>query len=77
LYLQQLNSDNDPKTTAEKNKAENNMSGCSTPESLDILPMAGRLVLFLSGEFWHEVRPAKRPRMSLTGWFRTREASVL
>lgn len=40
---------------------------------LDILPKGGRLVLFLSAEFWHEVLPAKRERLSLTGWFRTRE----
>ena len=39
---------------------------------LDILPIAGRLVLFLSADFWHEVLPATRNRISLTGWFRTR-----
>jgi SM-20-related protein len=67
LYLQTLNDQN-----TSKNGAENN-----TPDYVDILPLAGRLVLFLSGEFWHEVRPAKRARMSLTGWFRTREPRVL
>lgn len=41
-------------------------------EYLDILPTAGKLVLFLSAQFWHEVRPAKRERVSLTGWFRSR-----
>lgn len=40
---------------------------------LDIMPVGGRLVLFLSDQFWHEVLPAKRERLSLTGWFRTRE----
>lgn len=44
-------------------------------EHLDILPTAGKLVLFLSAKFWHEVRPAKRERASLTGWFRTRSQS--
>ena len=39
---------------------------------LDIEPAGGTLVLFLSGRFWHEVLPATRQRMSLTGWFRTR-----
>ena len=39
---------------------------------LDILPIAGRLVLFLSADFWHEVLPATRNRISLTGWFRSR-----
>jgi SM-20-related protein len=39
---------------------------------LDIAPTAGKLVLFLSSQFWHEVLPATRDRISLTGWFRTR-----
>lgn len=38
----------------------------------DMLPVAGRLVLFLSERFAHEVLPAKRERLSLAGWFRTR-----
>ena len=41
-------------------------------ECLDIAPSAGKLVLFLSSQFWHEVLPATRDRISLTGWFRTR-----
>ena len=39
---------------------------------IDILPTAGRLVLFLSARFWHEVLPASLPRVSVTGWFKTR-----
>lgn len=39
---------------------------------LDIAPEFGKLVLFLSADFWHEVLPAKRERFSLTGWFRKR-----
>lgn len=39
---------------------------------LEIEPIGGRLVTFLSSRFWHEVLPAKRERVSLTGWFRTR-----
>lgn len=38
----------------------------------DISPTGGRLVLFDSARFWHEVLPADRERLSLTGWFRTR-----
>jgi SM-20-related protein len=38
----------------------------------DILPVGGSLVTFLSAEFEHEVLPATRDRMSLTGWFRIR-----
>lgn len=39
---------------------------------IDIAPIGGRLVLFLSGRFWHEVLPATLPRASVTGWFKTR-----
>ncbi|SCZ61617.1 2OG-Fe(II) oxygenase [Thiohalomonas denitrificans] len=39
---------------------------------VDILPEAGTLVSFLSGTFLHEVLPAGRQRMSLTGWYRKR-----
>jgi SM-20-related protein len=39
---------------------------------LDILPAGGTLVTFLSDRFWHEVLPANRQRLSLTGWFRRR-----
>ena len=41
-------------------------------EFVDILPTAGKLVLFLSSDFWHEVLPAKSDRLSLTGWFKTK-----
>ncbi len=44
----------------------------ATASSLDIAPIAGRLVMFLSDTFYHEVLPAKRARMSLTGWFLNR-----
>jgi SM-20-related protein len=39
---------------------------------IDILPQGGTLVTFLSDRFWHEVLPASRERMSITGWFKTR-----
>jgi len=39
---------------------------------IDIDPQAGTLVTFLSSDFLHEVLPAKKERMSITGWFRTR-----
>jgi len=38
----------------------------------DVLPRAGTLVAFLSERFEHEVLPARRERLSLTGWFRRR-----
>jgi SM-20-related protein len=38
----------------------------------DVLPQGGTLVCFLSDRFWHEVLPATRARLSLTGWFRRR-----
>lgn len=43
-----------------------------TNDHVDILPAGGRLVLFESSQFWHEVLPSNRPRLSLAGWFRTR-----
>lgn len=36
--------------------------------SHDILPVAGRLVCFRSDQLEHEVLPATRERLSLTGW---------
>ena len=42
-------------------------------KSMDILPIAGRAVIFLSDTFYHEVLPASRERISLTGWFFTRQ----
>jgi SM-20-related protein len=35
-----------------------------------VLPKAGKLVLFLSERFVHEVLPGQRDRYSITGWFR-------
>jgi SM-20-related protein len=36
---------------------------------VDLLPEGGSLVVFLSAGFEHEVLPATRERMSITGWF--------
>lgn len=36
--------------------------------TLDVLPVAGRLICFRSDKLEHEVLPAKRERLSLTGW---------
>jgi SM-20-related protein len=41
-----------------------------------ILPHGGTLVCFMSELFPHEVLPARRDRLSLTGWYRTREISL-
>lgn len=38
----------------------------------DVFPLAGRLVCFMSDQFYHEVRPASRERLSVTGWFKKR-----
>lgn len=38
----------------------------------DILPQRGRLVVFLSDRFPHEVLPTRRERLAITGWFRRR-----
>lgn len=39
---------------------------------VDISPKGGTLVTFLSSDFWHEVLPAQKIRLSATGWFKTR-----
>lgn len=49
----------------------------TTPEGREgafelIEPRMGTLVCFLAGDFWHEVLPAIKTRMSITGWFRQR-----
>ncbi len=40
--------------------------------ALDVVPAGGTLVAFLSAAFEHEVLPATRTRIALTGWFRRR-----
>lgn len=44
---------------------------------LDIPPLAGDLLMFLSADFPHEVLVTHADRLSLTGWFRRRPADVL
>ncbi|WP_211243349.1 2OG-Fe(II) oxygenase [Chitiniphilus eburneus] len=44
---------------------------------VDVQPQGGTLVVFLSDRFEHEVMPANRERLSVSGWFRRREAAVL
>lgn len=39
-------------------------------EEIIILPEFGKTVIFKSDEIDHEVRPALRPRMSITGWLK-------
>ena len=44
-----------------------------TPQgALDVAPVGGTFVAFLSADFDHEVLPARRERVALTGWFRRR-----
>lgn len=44
----------------------------SASESSDVLPVGGTLACFLADRFEHEVLPATRERLSVTGWFRRR-----
>lgn len=37
-----------------------------------IEPRMGTVVCFMAGDYWHEVQPAVKTRMSITGWFRQR-----
>ena len=41
-------------------------------EELNIYPFPGRVVIFESQELEHEVKPVKVPRLSITGWLKTR-----
>lgn len=41
-----------------------------------VLPEFGRLVIFLSEKFPHEVLPATRERKSIAGWFRVNEGAI-
>ena len=42
-----------------------------TERTVTIEPIGGRLVCFESGRLEHEVLPARRERLSLTGWLKT------
>jgi SM-20-related protein len=53
-----------------------NMDG-EPDNCMDILPQMGTLVCFLSSRFPHEVLPATRQRMSITGWFKRRDLDRL
>ena len=48
------------------------LDGRSLERFVDIPPIGGTLVTFLSHEAYHAVQPASAPRVSITGWFRTR-----
>jgi SM-20-related protein len=43
----------------------------------DIEPVGGRLVIFLTERREHAVMPTRRGRLSLTGWYRSREQNPL
>lgn len=45
--------------------------------NVDIYPLAGRLACFRSDQIEHEVLPASRERLSLTGWILDRPISLL
>jgi len=51
------------------------MDGESILETVQ--PLFGKLVIFLSEEFPHEVLPARASRYSLTGWFRINSSTSL
>jgi SM-20-related protein len=41
-----------------------------------VIPRMGKLAVFLSEEFPHEVLPAKRDRYSIAGWYRVNSSSA-
>jgi SM-20-related protein len=40
-------------------------------KTIDIYPLAGRVVVFESQLLEHEVKPVRHPRLSITGWLKT------
>ena len=44
----------------------------NTESEQNIVPKAGRMVIFESQVLEHEVKPVKQPRLSITGWLKTR-----
>ena len=44
--------------------------GDKTGPFILIEPRMGTIVCFMAGDHWHEVLPATKTRMSITGWFR-------
>ena len=47
----------------------NSLDASNQEKYIDIQPVAGRAVVFLSNTYYHEVLAARRERKSLTGWF--------
>ena len=47
-----------------------------TEPLMRVVPQMGRLVVFISEEFPHEVLPAKRDRYSIAGWFRVNTSTA-
>ena len=66
LYL------NDDWQTSDGGQLRLYTNGTNGGEFRDITPQGGTVILFLSERFWHEVLPANRQRLSLTGWLRKR-----
>ncbi|WP_276168820.1 2OG-Fe(II) oxygenase [Zobellia alginiliquefaciens] len=48
------------------------LNGKNGEEPKTIYPFPGRAVIFESRDLEHEVKPAKRERLSITGWLKTR-----
>ena len=46
-------------------------------QTLDVQPLSGTMVVFMSDRILHEVLPAQAERASLTGWFRRRPDNPL
>ncbi|WP_165313553.1 2OG-Fe(II) oxygenase [Vibrio ziniensis] len=60
---------------SEENGGELNVYDLNDQLIQTIAPIAGRLVVFLSEQFPHEVLPARAKRHSIAGWFRTNGVS--
>lgn len=48
----------------------------SDQKGINVVPLMGTIVVFLSEKFPHEVLPAKRDRHSIAGWFRVNSTTT-
>lgn len=63
----------DGRGTGEEESADDGRDDAEGGATVDVVPRGGTLAIFHSARFWHQVLPAERERMSITGWLKTRQ----
>jgi SM-20-related protein len=55
--------------------ADCGIAGSDADNPIDVIsPVAGKMVIFMSDRYPHEVLPARRKRYSIAGWFRLNDS---